>query len=224
MTSSLAIIWDMDGVLVDTRELQYCSMEYALSEFNIPLPRQVFQLHFGQNNQEVISGSVGRTPSREFVDQVTQVKEKWLLANITQYASLFPGVLDWLGKLKDLGYKQAIASSAPLLTIERMVDQFDIRLYFDAIVSGYHLPSKPDPAIYLEAARQIGVHPQKCVVIEDSIVGVAGAQQGGMKCIGVLTTYSATDLKNADVLTESLDQLPVEIVQKILGSNGNGTL
>ncbi|OGN92366.1 MAG: hypothetical protein A2Y88_02730 [Chloroflexi bacterium RBG_13_48_10] len=65
-----------------------------------------------------------------------------------------------------MGYRQAVASSAPIANIDALVDEMHIRPYFSAIVSAYDMPSKPNPAVFLEAAHQLGLPPKKCVVME----------------------------------------------------------
>jgi HAD superfamily hydrolase (TIGR01509 family) len=213
---TIAVLWDLDGVLVDTQELHYRSFEESLIKFNLPFPRENYAALFGKNNAGVIASVLGKTPTPELVDKITAEKEKWFLAHLKEYASLFPGVLDWLSGLRTMSIKQAIASSAPYLTIDPLIDQFNIRNYFDKIVSGYYLPSKPDPAVYLEAARQLEVDPKHCLVIEDAIVGVEGAHAAGMKCLGVLTTNSAEDMKKADCLITRLDQMQPDAIFDLL--------
>ena len=84
--------------------------------------------------------------------------------------------------------------------IEATVDELNIRQYFSALISAYSMPGKPDPAVFLEAARQLGVEPKQCVVVEDAIVGVAAAKQARMKCIAVSTTNPRSSLAAADIV------------------------
>lgn len=82
--------------------------------------------------------------------------------------------------------------------------------FFDAVVSGADIPGKPDPAVFLNAARMIEVSPQRCVVIEDAIAGVEAAKRGGMKCVAVTTTNPPEALVRADIVVERLDRLSVQ--------------
>ncbi len=112
--------------------------------------------------------------------------------------------------------RQAIASSAPSANIDLLVDELGIRNRFDAIVLGKELPGKPDPAVFLEAARRIGILPEKCIVIEDSVAGVEAAKRGGMKCIAVTTTTPTIGLSSADIVVDRLDSLyPEEFKQQL---------
>ncbi len=89
-----------------------------------------------------------------------------------------PGVLDWLERLQQREVPQAVASGAPPENIEFLVDEMGIRRYFNALVSSEGMPGKPDPAVFLEAARRIGVPAQRCVVVEDGLPGLAAARSG----------------------------------------------
>jgi beta-phosphoglucomutase-like phosphatase (HAD superfamily) len=112
-----------------------------------------------------------------------------------------------LARLKNAGVRQAIASSAPQENIDVLVDGLGLRQYFAAIVSGATLPGKPNPDVFLEAARQIGVPPSACVVVEDAIAGVQAARNAGMRCIAVTTTNRADKLAAADIVVDRLDEL-----------------
>ena len=104
------------------------------------------------------------------------------------------------------------------------MDELGLRAYFDAIVSGSDLPGKPDPAVFLEVARLIGVSPERCVVVEDAVAGVRGARRAGMKCVAVTTTNPAQLLKEADVIVERLDALPLDTFERLLAGLRSGDL
>jgi beta-phosphoglucomutase-like phosphatase (HAD superfamily) len=105
------------------------------------------------------------------------------------------------------GIPQAIGSSGPPANIKAIVDSVQIRNYFQALVSAAEMPGKPDPAVFLSAAGQIGAAPAGCLVIEDGLSGVEAAHRAGMKCIAVTTTNPATALVAADIIVDRLDQL-----------------
>ncbi|GAB4530897.1 MAG: hypothetical protein Kow0063_09570 [Anaerolineae bacterium] len=93
-----------------------------------------------------------------------------------------PGVCLWLERLKAAKSPLAIASSALPANIEIIVDDLKLRAYLAAAVSGYTLPGKPVPALFLEAARRIDIAPERCMVVEDAVAGVEAARRAGMKC------------------------------------------
>ena len=210
------VLWDMDGVLIDTGEFHFQAWSQILSERAIPFSRELFQATFGMNNTGVLSALLERTPAPKFVAEISDRKE-WLFRQaIKGHAQPLPGVRVWLENLKAAGVRQAVASSAPPANIDVLVDELGLRSYFDAIVSGVDLPGKPDPVVFLQAARQINVPPERCVVVEDAVVGVKAAQRAGMRCIAVTTTNPADALRNADVVVEGLDTLSEDTFERLL--------
>jgi len=103
-----------------------------------------------------------------------------------------------------------------MANILAVINELKLASYFDTLVSASAMSGKPDPAVFLESARRIGVEPANCVVIEDAIPGVQAAKSAGMKCIAVLTTNPAAALSAADVIAERLDLLPVKTVCQLL--------
>lgn len=209
------IIWDMDGVLVDTGEEHYLSWAEALAPAGIPFSRELFRAIFGMNNQGSLEYLTGRKPEPAFVARISEQKEILFRELMRGRARPLPGVLHWLERFRQLGYQQAIATSAPHANIDVLIDELQIRPYFEAIVSGFDLPAKPDPAVFLKAATQLGLEPGDCVVIEDSIAGVQGARRAGMKCIAVATTNPAERLSSADLVLNSLEELDEDALKKL---------
>jgi beta-phosphoglucomutase-like phosphatase (HAD superfamily) len=103
-----------------------------------------------------------------------------------------------------------VASSAPLENIEATVDELNIRQYFSALISAYSMPGKPDPSVFLEAARQLGVESKQCIVVEDAVAGVTAAKNAGMKCIAVSTTHPKLSLSAADIVVDNLEELTMD--------------
>jgi len=207
------VIWDMDGVLVDTAEFHFQAWSQALSEHGIPFTRELFTATFGMNNASILQ-SLRVSPTLRV--SVSDRKEQLFRQAVRGRVQPLPGVLAWLERLEAAGVQQAIASSAPPANIDALVDELGLRDYFDAIASGSDLPGKPDPTLFLEAALLIGVPPERCVVVEDAIAGVKAARRAGMKCIAVTTTNPAHALNEADVIVERLDVLPPDTFARLL--------
>ena len=204
------VLWDMDGVLVDTGELHFQSWVMALTEVGIPFDRDKFRQTFGMNNNGILSILLEHPPEPAFLANVSDRKESLFRQMIRGKVHPMPGVRTWLERLQSMGCRQAVASSAPMANIDALVDEMQIRAYFSAIVSAYDMPSKPDPAVFLEAARQLALPPKKCVVIEDAIPGVNAAHRAGMKCIAITTTNPRQDLSEADIILDNLEDLKLE--------------
>jgi HAD superfamily hydrolase (TIGR01509 family) len=206
-TLPFAVLWDLDGTLVDTKEFHYQSWALALPEFGYPFPVDRFQRSFGMNNSGVLEVFLGRPVEPELVAAISERKETLFRELLHGNVQALPGVQDWLARLHGWGARQAVASSAPPANIDVMLGELGIAPYFDAIVSGYELPSKPDPAVFLQAAERLGVLPQNCIVMEDAVAGVRGACRAGMRCIAVASTNPAEALHEADIVVERWDQL-----------------
>ena len=218
MMTERGVLWDMDGVLVDTGEFHFETWLQVLSEYRVHFSREIFKDIFGMNNFDILSHLLGEPPTPEQVDEIAGRKEEAFRQAIRGRMMPMPGVVQWLKRLSAWGVRQAIASSAPSVNIDILVDELGVRNRFDAIVSGNDLPGKPDPAVFLEAARRIGILPEKCVVIEDSVAGVEAAKRGGMKCIAVTTTSPAIGLSSADLVVDRLDSLYPEEFKRLLSS------
>lgn len=197
----------MDGVLVDSGELHYQAWRETLSEFSIPFDRHKFRQTFGMNNARILTILRGTPPEDDFLNMVSARKESRFRDLIPGNLQLLPGTLNWLKRLQEEGILQAVASSAPQANIEAIVDELGIRHYLSAMVSADRMSGKPDPTIFLETARQLGVQPGQCVVVEDAVAGVIAARQAGMRCIAVSTTHPKTELTAADMAVDSLEEL-----------------
>jgi HAD superfamily hydrolase (TIGR01509 family) len=202
-----AVLWDLDGTLVDTKEFHYRSWALALPEFGYPFPADRFQRSFGMNNSGVLEVFLGRPVEPELVDAISTRKEILFRKLLHGNVQALPGVQAWLDRLQGWGARQAVATSAPPANIEVMLDELGIGPYFDAVVSGYELPSKPDPAVFLRAAEKVGVSPLACIVMEDAVAGVRAARRAGMRCIAVASTNPPAALHDADLVVERWDQL-----------------
>lgn len=205
-----AVLWDMDGVLVDTREYHFQAWFLVMREIEVMITSDQFGATFGKNNRETLSALLRRHPGTEEGERMVARKEQLFRDSIQGRAALFSGVKDWLDRFEHLSVVQAVASSAPKENIEFLLDELAIRSYFTALVSGHTLPSKPDPAVFLEAARQATVPASNCLVIEDSPVGVQAAKSAGMRCVAVATTRSRRELEMADIVLSSLEELKYE--------------
>jgi beta-phosphoglucomutase len=214
MKQQCAILWDLDGVLVDSGELHHRSFEVILAEYGLEFPLSTFNKTFGRNNDSVLEMVIGRKPDQEWKDTVNFRKEEWFCKHIHGGIKLLPGVLDWLKWFQNRGIPQAVASSAPMENITLSLDEFDLSNYFQAIISGNRIEGKPNPKVFLRAAASLETPPEKCIVIEDTIHGMEGAFAGGMRCITVATTLPITAFSAATV---SLNRLTDISEQQMLG-------
>lgn len=204
-----AILWDLDGVLVDTGEMHFLAFQVVLPEYGIPFTAEDFKVIFGMGNREGLAYLNGSPLDETLLAQIDQAKEARFRGLVHGRARTLPGVMEWLDYFRNQNFLQAIASSAPQANIDALVEELGLRSYFDLILSapGNGLPAKPYPAVFLESARRLGVEPADCWVIEDSTAGVEAAKRAGMHCIAVTSTNQREQLSMADHVVESLTML-----------------
>jgi HAD superfamily hydrolase (TIGR01509 family) len=214
MSFPKAILWDMDGVLADTSQLHFETWERVLIEQGIPFDRQKFHLIYGLKNRDLLPILAGKPLEPQWIEWIADQKELAFRQALPGLQPL-PGVVDWLRRFKSMGWKQAVASSAPPENVEELVDVLDIRDYFEALVTPGDLPGKPDPAVFVKASLLLEIPAQNCIVIEDSIPGIKAACRAGMRCIAVTTTNPPEALTRADIVVESLELLTVEQLESL---------
>jgi len=213
--SAMGVLWDMDGVLVDTGEFHFRAWREILTEYGIAFTYELHQETFGMNNASILSLLLGEQFATKLLSEIADRKEQQFRTAVRGHAVPLPGVHAWLERLQDGGARQGIASSAPMANIDTLIDELGLRGYFDAIVSGVDMPGKPEPALFLEVARLLDVPPEACVVVEDAVAGVVAAKRAGMKCIAVTTTNQAEALSTADIVVDRLDALPADAFRRL---------
>ncbi len=210
-----AVIWDVDGTLIDSGALHFETWVTALEREQITVTHEQFQSTFGQRNDAVLRVFLGPDLMDEESIRISNAKEE-LYRDLVRQRGIepLPGVRHWLQTLKDRGWRQAIASSAPHANLDVIVEAMGVAEYFDAIVSADEVAiGKPDPAIFLLAAQRLGADPAHCVVVEDAHVGIEGAQRAGMHTVGVLSSHATLD---ADIVVASLDLLPPDAFERLV--------
>lgn len=201
-----AILWDMDGTIVDTKTCHYTTWEAVLKKHGYSLDRTLYDANFGRNTRTILPLFLGFTPEDAHFETLMEEKAILFRERAPFEVQLIAGVKDWLATAQQHKIPQAIASSSSLASIDVMVSLFNLKDYFSAIVSGANLPAKPKPDVFLEAARQLGRAPAECLVIEDSAPGVQAAKNAGMACIAVATTSQKSELSLADHVVDDFTQ------------------
>jgi beta-phosphoglucomutase len=223
MTLLKGILWDMDGVLVDTGEYHYRSWAKVLAEYDLDFSRSFFRDTFGMNNEGVLTALMGESLTPALLAEIGDQKEEAFRNAVSGNARPLPGVVDWLKRLLDAGFQQGIASSAPQENIDALVDQMGLRPYFKVIISGSKMPAKPAPDLFLRVAAQLEVPAERCIVVEDAVAGVEAAVRAGMACVAVTTTNRAEALAGADIVVGQLHDLPTDTFERLLGE-GRGLI
>jgi beta-phosphoglucomutase len=205
---ALAVIWDMDGVLIDSGLAHFHAWQALAADYGRSITPDDFRLTFGMRNEEVIATLFGDLPL-ELALEMARRKEAHFRDEIRAgRVPTQPGARDLLGALAAAGVPQAVASSAPPENVEVVLDVLDLGRYFRAIVTGRDVRvGKPDPEIFVLAARALETPTDSCVVLEDAVVGVAAAKGAGARCVALVGSNTAEQLACADLVVESLGEL-----------------
>jgi beta-phosphoglucomutase len=215
MNMTRAVLWDMDGTLIDSEELHWISWRNTMANEDITISREQFLSSFGQRNDSIIPRWLGAASTPERIERIGNAKEEMYRDLVRRDGvSPLPGVTNWLHRLHSQGWLQAIASSAPRANVEAILEALAAADIFQTIVSAEDVHrGKPDPEVYLTAAARVGALPGRCIVVEDAESGIEGARNAGMKSIGVSRKHLA-----ADVVVQSLDELDSEAFDRLLTS------
>lgn len=206
MSMARAVLWDMDGTLIDSEEFHWISWRDTMAKEGIAITHKQFLSSFGQRNDSIIPRWLGATATPEHIERIANAKEELYRHLIRKNGiSPLPGVGSWVPRLHEYGWFQAIASAAPRRNVEVVLENLAAAHCFQAIVSAEDVRrGKPDPEVYLTAASRVGVLPGRCIVVEDAVAGIEGARRAGMHSIGV--SHNGQHL-GADVVVQSLDLL-----------------
>lgn len=203
-----AVIFDMDGVLIDSEPVWKDAMEEVFESVGCPLTREDFQLTVGLRLDEVIAYWFGVSPWQNATPQEVMKRIiNRMVELLTANGKPLDGVVETLDFLKKKGLKIGLATSSYEVLIDCVLDTLNIRNYFDFTHSAEREAyGKPHPAVYITTAKQLGIHPQKCLVIEDSINGVISGKAARMHvvCIPEKTHIPNPKLIVADYTFESM--------------------
>ena len=214
---SFAVLWDMDGVIVDSGLYHMRSWQETFHETGITFTEENFKHVFGMRNDEIIRSMLGKNFTQEKFEMIAKAKEIAFRRLIKGSVKELPGAKTLLEVIHKVGFVQGLVSSTPRENIDLITNELGIKHYFQEIISGYDVTEgKPSPQGYLLAARRLGVKPDSCVVIEDAVAGVKAAKNGGMRCIAVTNTHPAASLVDADLIVSSLNEVSIKAINNIL--------
>ena len=205
-----ALIFDMDGVIVDSEPMHTAVTIEVMQSYQVHFTTAEMDRFIGMSMRGFFSILKKEHGLAAPVEEMIQRQIDGIYRHIKEDPQQpVPGILEILAYLKSRGIPAAIASSSPKILIEAIVARLQIADAFSLLLSGEDFPrSKPDPAIYLTAAEKLGVNPADCLVIEDSQNGTIAAKDAGMRCIGFQNPNSGQqDLSRADMIVPVLTNL-----------------
>ena len=216
MSNSIqAVIWDLDGVIIDSAQEHRLAWQRLAREEGVPFTDTDFWATFGKRNDDIIAIQWGPLPPQQ-VKLLADRKENYFRELIRKTAAPLPGSIELMRGLHEAGFRQALASSAPIENIQLISDALGLERYLTALVSGETVPhGKPAPDIFLKAAQALDIEPPYCLVIEDAVAGVQAAHAAGMRCISVAGNRDLPGLRQAELMVKSLTEVDVKRVRTL---------
>lgn len=214
-------IFDMDGTLVDNMRFHTLAWQKMLAENAIENDGHDFLVETaGKTNREIIPMFFPDLPEDELI-RLGNRKEELYRESFLPERKAIDGVIEFLEESQNLGIKMAVATAAPVVNMEFILDGLDLRKYFNAITTAADIKNgKPDPEGFLISARKLGVAPANCFVFEDALNGFEAADRAGMRSIGIATVNSIDKMLNLPSVIEAHADFrnitPQELVSKLV--------
>jgi HAD superfamily hydrolase (TIGR01509 family) len=194
-----AVLFDMDGVLVDSEPIICAAAMRALAEFGVQARPEDFVPFVGAGDDRYVGG-VAEQYGKTYILDMKRRTYDWYLKLLPRMGKAFPGARDLVERLVHHGIPCAVASSADRVKVEANLTQvLDVPLdIFAAIITAEDVVRrKPHPDIFLEAARRLHMSAASCCIVEDAVNGVQAAKAAGMRCVAVATSFSREALAAA---------------------------
>jgi len=209
-----AILFDLDGVLIKTEKETFKFYQKYLKSKGIFIKDSDFKYKAGRKSNDILTKEQQKKIDTQ---KLTQLKRELFNNQPKKYVKKVTGGKEILEYLKKNNFKLALVSQNESRMIENMVNWLEIKNYFDVILSIDDITNlKPDPEIYLLAAKKLNVMPSNCIVIEDSKDGIGSAKNAKMICIGLNHNYTPKNaLLEADFIINDLKEINLDLIKKI---------
>ena len=228
MSEPLAVIFDVDGVLVDSYHAHWRSWQALAKESGVLFRKEDFTATFGRTSRDIIRTFWPDAKSEQAVNWLDDRKESLFRDDIATNFPHMPGAVDLIDELLEAGFVLAAGSSGPPPNVNLVLDQIQRRDAFTVVVTGRDVTrGKPDPEVFEVAAKRLKVTTEQCAVIEDAPPGIQAARAAGMVAIALLSTgRSAGDFVDTkpDLVATSLQELSSQRIAQAIRNRGNGRI
>ena len=217
--SRRAVIFDMDGVLVDSYHAHYEAWKRVGRRAGRPIGEDTFATLFGRRNREIIRLLWGDVLTEAQAEELSQWKEVQYREVLRADFRPMDGAAELLDALKAAGFLLAVGSSGPPENVRIALEGLGRARLFDATVTGDEVRAgKPDPEVFLKASAKLGLEPRFSAVVEDSTAGVEAAKAAGMAAVALVGTASreALERAGADLVVDSLRELSPDRIRRLI--------
>ncbi|WP_345276721.1 HAD family phosphatase [Litoribaculum gwangyangense] len=215
-----AVIFDMDGVIIDSEPMHYKAYNDMFDEVGIEVSNDLYESFTGQSTINICKRLCNHFNLKESPETLVAIKRKHYkqFFQSNSQLSLIDGVFDLIKDYHNNGLKLVLASSAAMTSIDQIFDRFDLHKYFVAKFSGGDLKeSKPHPEIFIKAVEATGFKNEECMVIEDSTNGIEAAKAAQVFCVGYDSFHSKNqDYSKADLVIKDFKDITFNKISLIL--------
>ncbi len=203
-----AILFDLDGVIVDTLHYHYLAWQHMFAKFGGAVSKHTVLLNEGRNSREILPILMRETGVHIPETQQAQfIEEKRAYYRTIVQVVPYPNAFAVIEELRHRGFKVALVTACALKNMQHALNS-EQQARFDFIITGDEVPrAKPFPDSYLAAARQLGFQPEECVAVENAPLGIEAAKKGCMYCIAIETTLAKEYLKSSDCILQNIGEL-----------------
>lgn len=210
------IIFDMDGVLVFNRDAHIEAFEIICRKYGVPFSRKEFMPTFGMTNDQILAKLMPEVIKKTDWHKIAAEKEEIYREIFERTIAPAPGLVDFLKALKNEGFRTAVGSSGNTPNVNFVLSKCGITSYFDAIANGDMIThGKPDPEVYLLAAKKLNLDPAECIVAEDAPVGIEAARRAGCAVVAIASTFERSALSDYDLLIDDFTQISTDDLRKL---------
>ena len=208
------VLFDMDGVLVDSEEFICKAAIMMFSELGVKVSPEDFHPFVGMGENRYIGGVADKHGIMVDIEKVKARTYEIYGIIVRGKLDPLPGAHGFIKRCRNKGFKLSLATSADKVKMEVNLLEIGLRRdSFDSIITGLDVENKkPFPDIYIKAAESIGLKPQECLVVEDAVSGIKAGKSAGCKCLAVTSSFDASALFEADWICESLINVPDEVL------------
>ncbi|MFO0887005.1 MAG: HAD family phosphatase [Candidatus Saccharimonadales bacterium] len=217
LVSNFAVIFDMDGVLIDSVKYHWQAMNQVLAKYNIHIEDSERRHYIGQSVIHQLNQISEKFQTTLNIDTIIE-ELKPIKEDLQKGIQPKEGVEQLIGLLHENGIPIAIGTSSTTADTERKLTDAGIFHNFETLVTHDDITKhKPDPTVYLAAAKKLHIQPSQCIVIEDAPSGIEAAKRAGMKCIAITAVYTTDDdLNGADIIVHSLLEVDLKLLDNLL--------
>ena len=217
-----AVLFDMDGVIIDSEPLWSKAEQELLSRRNIRYSPQLKAVMMGRDSSEAVGFLIQHYDLKESVSDVVEERNQLIAGLFREFLRPMPHALQLVRSVNAAEIKTGLASSSPKELVDLALSRLNITGLFDFILSGDQVArGKPAADIYLTAARELGVSHENCLVIEDAPHGVAAAKAAGMCCLAISTSANESELAAADKVIRSFGEVNLQTLQDLMRCSRN---